>query len=47
MNRFLNYLSDLLRMHTGRNTQQHINQRLIERAGYKSLTPSQEQSTSP
>ncbi|RYZ53949.1 MAG: AraC family transcriptional regulator [Sphingobacteriales bacterium] len=32
MNLSPNYLSDLLRMHTGQNTQQHIHQRLIEMA---------------
>lgn len=30
-----NYLSDLLRMHTGQSTQQHIHQRLIEKAKEK------------
>ncbi|KAA2239102.1 helix-turn-helix transcriptional regulator [Chitinophaga agrisoli] len=33
-----NYLSDLLRMHTGQNTQQHIHQRLIEKAKEKLST---------
>ena len=32
MNLSANYLSDLLRVHTGQNTQQHIHQKLIERA---------------
>ena len=32
MNLSPNYLSDLLRMHTGQNTQQHIHERLIEKA---------------
>lgn len=35
MNLSPNYLSDLLRMHTGQNTQQHIHQRLIEKAKEK------------
>ena len=35
MNLSPNYLSDLLRMHTGRNTQQHIHERLIEKAKEK------------
>ncbi|WP_159800741.1 AraC family transcriptional regulator [Flavobacterium sp. MK4S-17] len=39
MNLSPNYLSDLLRMHTGQNTQQHIHQKLIEKAKEKlSLT---------
>ena len=33
-----NYLSDLLRMHTGQNTQQHIHERLIEKAKEKLST---------
>ncbi|TDS12269.1 helix-turn-helix domain-containing protein [Sphingobacterium paludis] len=33
-----NYLSDLLRMHTGQSTQQHIHQRLIEKAKEKLST---------
>ncbi len=32
MNLSPNYLSDLLRLHTGQNTQQHIHQKLIEKA---------------
>ncbi|WP_316830490.1 helix-turn-helix transcriptional regulator [Pedobacter aquatilis] len=32
MNLSPNYLSDLLRIHTGQNTQQHIHERLIEKA---------------
>jgi AraC family transcriptional activator of pobA len=35
MNLSPNYLSDLLRMHTGQNTQQHIHERLIEKAKQK------------
>lgn len=35
MNLSPNYLSDLLRMHTGQNTQQHIHQKLIEKAKEK------------
>ena len=38
MNLSPNYLSDLLRMHTGQNTQQHIHQRLIEKAKEKLAT---------
>ncbi|MGN7204141.1 helix-turn-helix domain-containing protein [Pedobacter sp. SAFR-022] len=38
MNLSPNYLSDLLRMHTGQNTQQHIHQRLIEKAKEKLST---------
>src|SRR5690606_12017515 len=38
MNLSPNYLSDLLRMHTGRNTQQHIHERLIEKAKEKLST---------
>ncbi|MFD2287253.1 helix-turn-helix domain-containing protein [Pedobacter petrophilus] len=33
-----NYLSDLLRIHTGQNTQQHIHERLIEKAKEKLST---------
>ncbi|MFI2743545.1 helix-turn-helix domain-containing protein [Zhouia sp. PK063] len=33
-----NYLSDLLRMHTGQNTQQHIQEKLIEKAKEKLAT---------
>lgn len=33
-----NYLSDLLRVHTGRNTQQHIHEKLIEKAKEKLST---------
>ena len=33
-----NYLSDLLRMHTGQNTQQHLHKRLIEKAKEKLST---------
>jgi AraC family transcriptional activator of pobA len=33
-----NYLSDLLRLHTGQNTQQHIHQKLIEKAKEKLST---------
>jgi AraC family transcriptional activator of pobA len=35
MNLSPNYLSDLLRMHTGQNTQQHIHEKLIEKAKQK------------
>lgn len=35
MNLSPNYLSDLLRLHTGQNTQQHIHERLIEKAKQK------------
>jgi AraC-like DNA-binding protein len=35
MNLSPNYLSDFLRMHTGLNTQQHIHEKLIERAKEK------------
>ncbi|MHA4846439.1 helix-turn-helix domain-containing protein [Flavitalea antarctica] len=38
MNLSPNYLSDLLRMHTGQNTQQHIHLRLIEKAKEKLST---------
>lgn len=38
MNLSPNYLSDLLRLHTGQNTQQHIHQRLIEKAKEKLST---------
>lgn len=38
MNLSPDYLSDLLRMHTGQNTQQHIHQRLIEKAKEKLST---------
>jgi len=38
MNLSPNYLSDLLRKHTGQNTQQHIHQRLIEKAKEKLAT---------
>ena len=38
MNLSPNYLSDLLRIHTGQNTQQHIHQRLIEKAKEKLST---------
>ncbi|RYJ40533.1 helix-turn-helix domain-containing protein [Flavobacterium beibuense] len=38
MNLSPNYLSDLLRMHTGQSTQQHIHQRLIEKAKEKLST---------
>jgi AraC family transcriptional regulator, transcriptional activator of pobA len=38
MNLSPNYLGDLLRMHTGQNTQQHIHQRLIEKAKEKLST---------
>ncbi|MBE8722993.1 helix-turn-helix domain-containing protein [Sphingobacterium pedocola] len=38
MNLSPNYLSDLLRMHTGQNTQQHIHQRVIEKAKEKLST---------
>jgi AraC-like DNA-binding protein len=35
-----NYLSDLLRIHTGQNTQQHIHEKLIEKAKEKLATTS-------
>jgi len=38
MNLSPNYLSDLLRMHTGQNTQQHIHERLIQKAKEKLST---------
>lgn len=38
MNLSPNYLSDLLRMHTGQNTQQHIHEKLIEKAKEKLST---------
>ncbi len=38
MNLSPNYLSDLLRLHTGQNTQQHIHQRVIEKAKEKLST---------
>lgn len=38
MNLSPNYLSDLLRMHTGQNTQQHIHERLIQKAKEKLAT---------
>jgi len=38
MNLSSNYLSDLLRLHTGQNTQQHIHERLIEKAKEKLST---------
>lgn len=38
MNLSPNYLSDLLRMHTGQNTQQHIHAKLIEKAKEKLST---------
>ncbi|MCD0490040.1 helix-turn-helix transcriptional regulator [Pedobacter sp. MC2016-14] len=38
MNLSANYLSDLLRIHTGKNTQQHIHERLIEKAKEKLST---------
>lgn len=38
MNLSPNYLSDLLRMHTGQSTQQHIHQKLIEKAKEKLST---------
>ncbi|WP_294678465.1 AraC family transcriptional regulator [uncultured Fluviicola sp.] len=41
MNLSPNYLSDLLRMHTGQNTQQHIHERLIEKAKQKLATTNQ------
>jgi AraC family transcriptional regulator, transcriptional activator of pobA len=40
MNLSPNYLSDLLRMHTGQNTQQHIHQKLIDKAKEKLSTTS-------
>ncbi|QPH39000.1 helix-turn-helix domain-containing protein [Pedobacter endophyticus] len=38
MNLSANYLSDLLRVHTGQNTQQHIHEKLIEKAKEKLST---------
>ncbi|RYY37918.1 MAG: AraC family transcriptional regulator [Sphingobacteriaceae bacterium] len=38
MNLTPNYLSDLLRVHTGQNTQQHIHEKLIEKAKEKLTT---------
>ncbi|ARS35700.1 helix-turn-helix domain-containing protein [Pontibacter actiniarum] len=38
MNLSPNYLSDLLRLHTGQNTQQHIHEKLIEKAKEKLST---------
>jgi AraC family transcriptional activator of pobA len=38
MNLTPNYLSDLLRVHTGQNTQQHIHEKLIEKAKQKLST---------
>jgi AraC family transcriptional activator of pobA len=38
MNLSPNYLSDLLRVHTGQNTQQHIHEKLIEKAKEKLST---------
>ncbi len=40
MNISANYLSDLLRVHTGQNTQQHIHEKLIEKAKEKLATTS-------
>jgi AraC family transcriptional activator of pobA len=40
MNLSPNYLSDLLRVHTGQNTQQHIHEKLIEKAKEKLATTS-------
>lgn len=40
MNISANYLSDLLRIHTGQNTQQHIHERLISKAKEKLATTS-------
>ena len=40
MNLSPNYLSDLLRVHTGQNTQQHIHEKLIEKAKGKLSTTS-------
>ncbi|WP_221393035.1 AraC family transcriptional regulator [Dyadobacter sp. NIV53] len=40
MNLSPNYLSDLLRVHTGQNTQQHIHEKLIEKAKEKLTTSS-------
>ena len=40
MNISANYLSDLLRIHTGQNTQQHIHEKLIEKAKEKLATTS-------
>jgi len=40
MNLSANYLSDLLRIHTGQNTQQHIHEKLIEKAKEKLATTS-------
>ncbi len=41
MNLSPNYLGDLLRMHTGQSTQQHIQERLIEKAKQKLATTNQ------
>jgi AraC family transcriptional activator of pobA len=40
MNLSPNYLSDLLRVHTGQNTQQHIHEKLVEKAKEKLSTTS-------
>jgi len=40
MNLSPNYLSDLLRVHTGQNTQQHLHEKLIEKAKEKLATTS-------
>jgi AraC-like DNA-binding protein len=40
MNLSPNYLSDLLRVHTGQNTQQHIHEKLIAKAKEKLSTTS-------
>ena len=40
MNLSPNYLSDLLRVHTGQNTQQHLHEKLIEKAKEKLSTTS-------
>jgi AraC-like DNA-binding protein len=40
MNLSPNYLSDLLRIHTGQNTQQHIHEKLIAKAKEKLSTSS-------
>lgn len=40
LNLSANYLSDLLRIHTGQNTQQHIHEKLIEKAKEKLATTS-------